>query len=104
MADELKQVKQEHVQNLMTALDLNSGQTFSKASLKRYELLQAISSGEKIRDLWCPDAKDLLAKRGKVQAFLGINKNRDLAFTLSTTKQALVQIEPLIKAKKPFSC
>ena len=99
MADELKQMKVVHTENLMYALDLNDDQTFSRSSLKRYELLLAVARGEKISTM-TPAAKYLLAKHGDVQAFIGIHPEGHLVFALPMTKQSLVQIEPLLEAKK----
>jgi len=99
VADELKQMKMVHTENLMYTLDLNDGQTFSRSSLKRYELLLAVARGEKTSTM-TPAAKYLLAKHGDVQAFIGIHPEGHLVFALPMTKQSLVQIEPLLEAKK----
>ena len=99
VADELKQMKMVHTENLMSALDLNDDQTFSRSSLKRYELLLAVARGEKIKNRASPAAKYLLAKHGDVQAFIGIHPEGHLVFALPMTKQSLVQIEPLLEAK-----
>ena len=37
VADELKHMKKNHTQNLMSVLDLQKGQSFSEVSLERYE-------------------------------------------------------------------
>ena len=100
VADELKQMKMVHTENLMSALDLNDDQTFSRSSLKRYELLLAVARGEKIKNPASPAAEYLLAKHGKIQAFIGIHPEGHLVFALPMTKQSLVQIEPLLEAKK----
>ncbi len=85
---------------MKSALDLQKGQTFSEVSLERFELLHAIASGEKNTNHASPAANYLLAKHGFVPAFLGIHPTGHLVFALPMTKQALLQIEPLIKAKK----
>ena len=100
VADKLKQMKVVHTENLMSALDLNDDQTFSRSSLKRYELLLAVARGEKIKNPASPAAKYLLAKHGDIQAFIGIHPEGHLVFALPMTKQSLVQIEPLLEAKK----
>jgi len=93
VAEELKKMKADHAQNLMAALDLQKGQSFSELSLERYELLQAIARGDKISTKTNPAAKYLLAKHGDIQAFLGIHPEGHLVFALPMTKQALMQIE-----------
>jgi len=100
VADELKQMKVVHTENLMYALDLQKGQSFSEVSLERYELLLAVARGEKIKNPASPAAKYLLAKHGDVQAFIGIHPEGHFVFALPMTKQSLVQIEPLLEAKK----
>ena len=99
VADELKNMKNNHTQDLMSVLDLNDDQTFSRSSLKRYELLLAVARGEKTSTM-TPAAKYLLAKHGDVQAFIGIHPEGHFVFALPMTKQSLVQIEPLLEAKK----
>ena len=98
VADELKNMKNNHTQDLMSVLDLQKGQSFSEVSLERYELLLDVARGEKISTM-TPAAKYLLAKHGDVQAFIGIHPERHLVFALPMTKQSLVQIEPLLEAK-----
>ena len=93
VAEELKKMKTIHTENLMAALDLNDGQTFTRLSIKRYELLQAVARGEKVMNPASPAAKYLLAKHGDIQAFLGIHPEGHLVFALPMTKQALMQIE-----------
>ena len=93
MAEELKKMKTIHTENLMAALDLNDGQTFTRLSIKRYELLQAVARGEKVMNPASPAAKYLLAKHGDIQAFFGIHPEGHLVFALPMTKQALMQIE-----------
>ena len=100
VADGLKKMKAEHSESLMHALDLQKGQIFSELSLERYELLQAIANGEKIKNAASPAAKYLLAKHGDVQAFLGIHPEGHLIFALPMTKESLKQVAPLIDAKK----
>ena len=100
VADELKQMKVVHTENLMYSLDLQEGQSFSQVTLERYELLKAIAKGEKIKNPASPAAEYLLAKHGKIQAFIGIHPEGHLVFALPMTKQSLVQIEPLLEAKK----
>jgi hypothetical protein len=99
-AEKLKLMKTVHTEYLMSALDLQKGQTFSEVSLERYELLHAIASGEIIMNPASPAAKYLLAKHEDIPAFLGIHPNDHLVFALPMTKHSLMQIEPLIKAKK----
>jgi len=93
VAEELKKMKTIHTENLMAALDLNDGQTFTRLSIKRYELLQAVARGEKVMNPASSAAEYLLAKHGKIQAFLGIHPEGHLVFALPMTKQALMQIE-----------
>ena len=93
VADELKRMKVVHTENLMYALDLQKGQSFSEVSLERYELLKAIAKGEKITNTASPAAEYLLAKHGKIEAFIGIHPEGHLVFALPMTKQSLVQIE-----------
>jgi len=93
VADELKQMKVVHTENLMYALDLQKGQSFSEVTLERYELLKAIAKGEKITNTASPAAEYLLAKHGKIEAFIGIHPEGHLVFALPMTKQSLVQIE-----------
>ena len=93
VAEELKKMKTIHTENLMAALDLNDGQTFTRLSIKRYELLQAVARGEKVMNPASPAAKYLLTKHGDIQAFLGIHPEGHLVFALPMTKQALMQIE-----------
>ena len=83
----------------MSVLDLQKGQSFSEVSLERYELLLAVARGEKTSTM-TPAAKYLLAKHGDVQAFIGIHPEGHFVFALPMTKQSLVQIEPLLEAKK----
>ena len=92
VADELKNMKNNHTQDLISVLDLNDDQTFSRSSLKRYELLLAVARGEKTSTM-TPAAKYLLAKHGDVQAFIGIHPEGHLVFALPMTKQSLAQIE-----------
>ena len=92
VADKLKQMKVVHTENLMYALDLQKGQSFSEVSLERYELLLAVARGEKITNPASPAAKYLL-KHGDVQAFIGIHPEGHLVLALPMTKQSLVQIE-----------
>jgi len=99
VADELKHMKKNHTQNLMSVLDLQKGQSFSEVSLERYELLLAVARGEKISTM-TPAAEYLLAKHGKIEAFIGIHPEGHLVFALPMTKQSLAQIEPLLEAKK----
>ena len=100
VADGLKKMKAEHSESLMHALDLQKGQIFSELSLERYELLQAIANGEKIKNAASPAAEYLLAKHGDVQAFLGIHPEGHLIFALPMTKESLKQVESSIDAKK----
>ena len=97
--NELKSMKESHTANLRAALDLNEGQTFSELSMKRYELLKAVERGEKIISRR-PAAKYLLAKHGKVEAFLGIHPEKYFVFALPMTKFSLKQLEPEIQSKK----
>ena len=92
VADELKNMKNNHTQDLMSVLDLQKGQSFSEVSLERYELLLAVARGEKISTM-TPAAEYLLAKHGKIEAFIGIHPEGHLVFALPMTKQSLVQIE-----------
>ena len=91
--------KKDHTEQLMSALNLQEMQVFSKESLKRYELLQAVAKGNKIYSKASPAAKYLLAKHGDIQAFLGIHPEGYLTFALPMTKRSLVEIEPLIRPK-----
>ena len=102
MAVELKIMKDDHARYLMSALDLEKRQSFSEDSLERYELLQAIARGEKIRVTKSHAAKYLLEKHGKIEAFICIHPEGHLVFALPMTKQALIKIEPLVKAKKSW--
>jgi hypothetical protein len=98
-------MKIKHTQRLMYALDFEENKPFSAASLKRYELLQAIARGEKIENPLSPAAKYLLAKDGDIEAFLGIHPEGYLVFALPMTKESLKQIEDykaLIDAKTSF--
>ena len=95
-------MKENHTELLKHALDLHDGQTFSTLSLRRYELLQAVANGQKIRSTMSPAAEYLLAKYGKVQAFLGIHPEGHLILALPMTKESLKQIESSINAKKSF--
>ena len=100
MAEELRIKKISHTEKLMSALNLQKGQLYSEESLDRYELLQAVARGEKVKNRDSLAAKYLLAKHGDIQAFIGIHPEGHLVFALPMTKQVLMQIEPLIKAKK----
>jgi hypothetical protein len=86
-------MKINHTENLMSVLNLQTGQIFSVASLQRYELLQAIARGEKIQNLTSPAAKYLLAKHGDIEAFLSIHPEGHLVFALPMTKESLKQID-----------
>ena len=92
-------LKEVHTEQLKSALNLQEMQVFSKESLKRYELLQAVAKGNKIYSKASPAAKYLLAKHGDIQAFLGIHPEGYLTFALPMTKRSLVEIEPLIRPK-----
>ena len=93
-------MKVAHTDHLKYALDLQKGQTFSELSLERFELVQAVANGEKIESATSPAAEYLLAKHGKVQAFLGIHPEGHLIFALPMTKESLKQVESTIDTKK----
>ena len=93
VAAALKELKLDHIQYLLYVLDMQKGQSFSKASLERYDLLQAVARGEKIISKGSPAAKYLLAKHGEIPAFLGVHPDGHLVFAIPMTKQALLQIE-----------
>ena len=97
--EKLKLMKQTHTENLMSALDLNKGQTFSELSMERYELLKAVARGDKFIS-GLPAADYLLAKHGKVDAFLGIHPGKYFIFALPMTNFSLKQVEPVIRSKK----
>ena len=97
MVCELEKMKESHTENLKYVLDLQKKQTFSGDSLDRYDLLQAINRGEKIRNVRCPAAKYLIAKHGDIEAFLGVHPEGHLVFALPMTTYSLKQIEPMTK-------
>jgi hypothetical protein len=86
---ELNNLKETHLTQLRSALNLQKGQVFTIESLERYKLLQAVARGEKIFDKETPEAKYLIAKHGEIQAFLGIHPEKYLVFALPMTEQAL---------------
>ena len=98
--EDLQVIKKKHTNELKYVLNLDKTQVFDIASLDRYELLQSIARGEKIMETNTPSAEYLLAKHGKIQAFLGIHPKGQLVLALPMTKQSLKEIEPLVNKQQ----
>jgi len=97
---DLVAMKNDNTQHLKSALSLQKKETFTEESLERYELLQAVDRGEKILSKQSPAAEYLLAKHGKIPAFLGVHPEGHLIFALKMTKQSLKEVDALVIAKK----
>ena len=99
---ELQIKKDQNTSNLILALDLKDGQTFSTVSLSRFKLLQAVAEGEKITRGRALDEKYFLSKHGDIQPFLGVHPEGHLFLALPMTKQSLKEIEPLVARKRGY--
>ena len=86
-------LKQNYIEQLKSALNLQTGQLFSAESRERYALLQSIARGEKVAVFETPAAKYLLAQHGDIPPFLAIHPEGYLIFALPMAKQSLKEIE-----------
>jgi hypothetical protein len=99
---DLNSLKEKHTGQLKSALNLYSKQSFSVESLERYELLQAVARGEKIRNQRSRAARYLLTKHEEIQPFLGIHPEGHLTLALPMTRQSLKDVEHVIDTEKRF--
>ena len=97
---DLVAMKNDHTQHLKSAFSLQDNQLFSIEHMRRYELLEAVDRGEKILSKQSPAAEYLLAKHGKIPAFLGVHPEGHLIFALKMTKQSLKEVDALVIIKK----
>ena len=96
ISNDLQAIKKKHTNEVKSVLNLEKKQVFEIASLRRYELLQSVARGDKVVITESSPAEYLLAKHGKIQAFLGIHPEGHLVLALPMTKQSLKEIEPLV--------